>query len=30
MHRTYLTVIPLQGSHDLEQVTYAREGSAPP
>ena len=30
MHRTYLTVIPLQGSHDLEQVTYARDGSAPP
>ena len=30
MLRTYLTVIPLQGRSDLEQVVYAREGSVPP
>lgn len=30
MFRTYLTVIPLQGQSDLEQVVYAREGSTPP
>ena len=30
MLRTYLTVIPLQGRSDLEQMVYAREGSVPP
>lgn len=30
MLRTYLTVIPLQGRSDLEQVVYARQGSVPP
>lgn len=30
MLRTYLTVVPLQGRCDLEQVVYAREGSVPP
>lgn len=30
MLRTYLTTVPLQGFHDLEQVVYAREGAEPP
>lgn len=30
MLRTYLTTVPLQGFHDLEQVVYAREGAVPP
>lgn len=30
MLRTYLTVVPLQGTYDLEQVVYAREGITPP